>query len=102
MWATALAADRRGRGCQPACKPGSVGPEKNIGRGGHSSGTAVAGRLKQPTRATDLETVLALSRAPRRPYSVLLLVGFALPAALPRPRCALTAPFHPYPRANPE
>src|SRR5437899_4428549 len=24
-------------------------------------------------------------------------MGFALPAALLRPRCALTAPFHPYP-----
>jgi hypothetical protein len=69
-----------------------------IGRGGHSSGTAVAGRLKQPTRAADLETVLALVKAPRRPYSVLLLVGFAVPSALPRPRCALTAPFHPDPR----
>ena len=38
---------------------------------------------------------------PRRtrvpPYLVLLRVGFALPAALLRRRCALTAPFHPYP-----
>jgi hypothetical protein len=33
---------------------------------------------------------------PCRPYSVLLPVGFALPPALPRARCALTAPFHPY------
>ena len=31
----------------------------------------------------------------RRPYSVLLPVGFALPPSLPKPRCALTAPFHP-------
>src|SRR6266436_1797748 len=31
-------------------------------------------------------------------YLVLLRVGFALPAGLLRPRCALTAPFHPYPR----
>jgi hypothetical protein len=31
-----------------------------------------------------------------RPYSVLLPVGFTLPSTLPRPRCALTAPFHPY------
>jgi len=31
------------------------------------------------------------------PYLVLLRVGFALPAALLRRRCALTAPFHPYP-----
>ncbi len=31
------------------------------------------------------------------PYLVLLRVGFALPAALLQRRCALTAPFHPYP-----
>lgn len=31
-----------------------------------------------------------------RPYLVLLQVGFAVPAALPRPRWALTPPFHPY------
>jgi len=31
------------------------------------------------------------------PYLVLLHVGFALPDGLLRPRCALTAPFHPYP-----
>ncbi len=30
------------------------------------------------------------------PYLVLLRVGFAVPAALLRRRCALTAPFHPY------
>src|ERR1041385_5649315 len=30
------------------------------------------------------------------PYLVLLRVGFALPRALLRGRCALTAPFHPY------
>ena len=34
----------------------------------------------------------------RRPYSVLLPVGFALPPLLPEARCALTAPFHPYPQ----
>ena len=34
--------------------------------------------------------------ASRRPYSVLLPVGFALPLASPPVRCALTAPFHPY------
>jgi len=33
-----------------------------------------------------------------RPYSVLLPVGFAVPRLLPAARCALTAPFHPYPR----
>ena len=32
-----------------------------------------------------------------RPYSILLPVGFTLPATLPPPRCAFTAPFLPYP-----
>jgi hypothetical protein len=31
------------------------------------------------------------------PYLVLLRTGFTLPLALPQARCALTAPFHPYP-----
>jgi len=35
--------------------------------------------------------------APLPPYLVLLRVGFALPAPLLERRCALTAPFHPYP-----
>jgi hypothetical protein len=34
-----------------------------------------------------------------RPYSVLLPVWFTLPPPLPAARCALTAPFHPYPPA---
>jgi hypothetical protein len=39
-----------------------------------------------------------LARFP--PYLVLLRVGFTLPPALPPERCALTAPFHPYPGAG--
>ena len=35
-----------------------------------------------------------------RPYSVLLPVGFAVPPPLPGARCALTAPFHPYPPSH--
>jgi len=35
--------------------------------------------------------------APRRPYSVLLPVGFTMPAPLPGPRWALAPPFHPCP-----
>src|SRR5258705_1404617 len=31
------------------------------------------------------------------PYLVLLRAGFGLPPTLPPARCALTAPFHPYP-----
>ena len=34
------------------------------------------------------------------PYLVLLRAGFTLPPALPPERCALTAPFHPYPGAG--
>ncbi len=39
----------------------------------------------------------SLDCGPRHSYSVLLPVGFAMPSALPPTRCALTAPFHPYP-----
>ena len=65
----------------------------------HSSGTPVAGRFAQPTRTAGAETPWAQS--PRRPYSVLLPVGFALPPPLPEARCALAAPFHPCGQANP-
>jgi len=34
------------------------------------------------------------------PYLVLLRAGFCLPPMLPPARCALTAPFHPYPRGR--
>ena len=59
--------------------------------GDHSSRTTLARRLQQPTRATGGNTPM------RRPYSVLLPVGFALPRLSPAARCALTAPFHPCP-----
>ena len=36
----------------------------------------------------------------RRPYLVLLPVGFAVPSPSPAPRCALTAPFHPCTQAS--
>ena len=85
---------------QPACKPGSVGRRANPPRDGHSSVTPVARRLQQPTRTADRgHTIRALPLArqsSRRPYSVLLPVGFAVPLPLPEARCALTAPFHPY------
>src|SRR5262252_6480367 len=62
-------------------------------RDGHSSGTPVARRLQQPTRTADRGHTIRVSS--RRPYSVLLPVGFAVPFPLPETRCALTAPFHP-------
>jgi hypothetical protein len=43
---------RYGKQRQSACKPGSVWPGLSSRRDGHSSGTPVAGRLEQPTRAT--------------------------------------------------
>ena len=80
--------------CQTACKPGSVRTEA---RDDHSSGTHLAARLARPTRTAERECSRALRR--RRPYSVLLPVGFALPPLLPGARCALAAPFRPCPRA---
>src|SRR6185295_2788643 len=69
-------------------------------RDGHSSGAPLARRLEQPTRAAAGIEPGALSahdapNTPRRPYSVLLPVGFAVPPPSPEARCALTAPFHP-------
>src|ERR1700735_2707844 len=59
-----------------------------------------AHRLEQPTRMASLTLpcgVIAFANGPRcHPYSVLLPVGFTMPVPLPDPRCALTAPFHPY------
>ena len=62
----------------------------------HSSSPEVTRGVQQPTRGP----------RPGRPqtplYSVLLRVGFSLPAMSPRRRCALTAPFHPcHPRGFP-
>jgi hypothetical protein len=69
-------------GGKPVDKPGSVVDN-------HSSRRAVASTLKQPTRK---------QREPRLmlPYLALLQMGFAVPSVLPRPRWALTPPFHPY------
>ncbi len=66
---------------------------------GHSSGPNITVRLKRPTRRLwRTEPARARNRSLRLPpYLVLLRVGFALPVALLRQRCALTAPFHPYP-----
>ena len=86
-------------------------------RDGHSSGPRITARLKRPTRRFDAPSRHAsrrfrrfllqlLPNLPNRrelpPYLVLLRVGFALPAALLRWRCALTAPFHPYPAHSQE
>ena len=73
---------------------------------GHSSGTPVAGCLSQPTRMgrgnppAVFQGRYLVKDQPQcgyHPYSVLLPVGFTMPLPLPDERCALTAPFHPYP-----
>jgi hypothetical protein len=77
------------------------GLRRNRRRDDHSSGTAVAGRLEQPTRTRSGDgPAAALAGSRVRPYSVLLPVGLAVPRMLPSARCALTAPFHPYRPAN--
>jgi hypothetical protein len=70
-------------------------------RDGHSSGPRITARLKRPTRRLWRAEPARVPAKPKLlrelpPYLVLLRVGFALPAALLRRRCALTAPFHPY------
>jgi hypothetical protein len=71
-------------------------------RDGHSSGPRITAGLKRPTRRLWRAEPARIPDEPEGsqevpPYLVLLRVGFALPAALLRRRCALTAPFHPYP-----
>ena len=56
--------------------------------------------LEPPERIGQMRNAnLALSRC-FPPYLVLLRVGFTLPRPLQDGRCALTAPFHPYPGAG--
>jgi len=84
---------------QPAYKPGS-GRHANVfacvtaiplGRRLPGVSSNLPGR-QNPDRSRSR----CVRTASRRPYSVLLPVGFALPLASPPVRCALTAPFHPY------
>jgi hypothetical protein len=79
--------------CHQACKPGSV-PRLNEAMAIHLGRRLRGASCNQPGRLVWKQTG-TVSR-PRRPYSVLLPVGFAVPPLLPKTRCALTAPFHPY------
>jgi hypothetical protein len=82
---------------QPACKPGSV-------RRGCPRVTTIPLGRRLPVASSNLPGrpdqdidpgPCARAPNPRRPYSVLLPVGFTVPPPLPATRCALTAPFHP-------
>lgn len=83
--------------CQPACKPGSVSGMRRpatipLGR------PLRTGSSNPPERPARRWAGPAPGGAgPRRSYSVLLPVGFAVPPLLPEARWALTPPFHPYP-----
>jgi hypothetical protein len=78
---------------QPACKPGSVRrcchhvTAIPLGRRLPGASSNLPGRQDPDTGPATC--------AARRPYSVLLPVGFAMPPPSPEARCALTAPFHP-------
>ncbi len=61
----------------------------------HSSRPTIARRLERPTWGPRLRG-WAGSHAPD---SVLLRMGFSMRSLLPKARCALTAPFHPYRRS---
>ena len=56
-----------------------------------------APRKEPPERIGPMRSAARLQAKRFPPYLVLLRVGFTLPPALPPERCALTAPFHPYP-----
>ena len=56
--------------------------------------------LEQPCGAGQAPSAYRAPSPRFPPYLVLLRVGFTLPPALPPERCALTAPFHPYPGAE--
>jgi len=89
---------------QPACKPGSVRPALPFGR---ADVTAIPLGRSSPTVSSNQPGWQDLETGPspcglHHPYSVLLPAGLAVPLPLPEARCALTAPFHPYPRARPD
>ncbi len=84
---------------QRADKPNSVPLRRSLARAtegdDHSSSSTITGEIEQPTRKLRRAVRSGFRRA--LPYLVLLRAGFCLPPVLPPARCALTAPFHPYP-----
>lgn len=84
-------------GAKRADKPDSVHRARpgRARRGSHSSRRAIADALKLPTRRRNGGTVLHLEDARLPTWNC---SGWRLPCrrTSPQPRCALTAPFHPY------
>jgi hypothetical protein len=82
--------------CQLACKPGSVPAARAAAMAIHLGRLLPDASSNQPGRRCGNAFRSGETPPLCRPYSVLLPAGFAVPALLPAPRCALTAPFHPY------
>ena len=84
------------------CKPNSVvcghSSRRRVAAGAHQRPTRRFRHVLEPPERTGQVrgSRLALGDS-LPPYLVLLRVGFTLPAPLPPQRCALAAPFHPYP-----
>jgi hypothetical protein len=78
---------------QLACKPGSVWRRCRRVTTIHLGRPLPDASRYLPGRLAGKQT---WAKALRRPYSVLLPVGFTVPDPLPGPRWALTPPFHPY------
>ena len=82
------------------CKPSFVPPTRRasgFGGEGHLSGPAFADELSRLMSGSGLPAAI-WSEPIRRRCLALHPVGFTLPTTSLPPRCALTAPFHPYRR----
>ena len=90
-------ATRHQKGNQPACKPGSVRRIAPRGRPFIWDACRQTPRAINPGGKRENAPRGTVSGPRAHPYLILLPVGFALPPLLPEARCALTAPFHPYP-----
>ena len=86
-------------GDQTACKPGSVPPAFADAAAIPLDRPSLDGSRDLPGRLGPAKPCPGSRMAPqsgtRRPYSVLLQAGLAMPPPLLEARCALTAPFHP-------
>ncbi len=80
------------------CKPGSVVSDPRKRTAIHLGRLSPGASSDQPEPACHGENGVFLAENCGS-YAVLLQVGLAMPPLLPRTRCALTAPFHPYPSA---
>ena len=89
-WRLAMGDGQWAIGGQRVCKPGFVHISEEM---------AVIIHLgcPLPNTSCNLPGRRPENRAMCRLYLVLLPAGFTLPLPLPAARCALTAPFHPYP-----